>query len=267
MKSKIQKRKIYDQNYYKAKTILRDPWFIKKVSWLKNRFKEVGCPVPEHGFKNLKQYDKWRNEYWDTRNRMYQDKEFLKRQKEITSGKDKITSKEYDTLENFRNSYLPPVYGEIFREILEHFKIDKNDSDFRDFIERYIFLGLDEYPSTIIGTRWIRNPKTDKMELFIPVLGHTKKEDIINNWDFISREQKRLPDYLGKSKEWEEFDRDLEIYNLYKKIKSGEFKDITDFKLQATDCETYIQLHKKYKSLTTDKIRNIVSRTAKRLGE
>jgi hypothetical protein len=265
MKAKKQRRKIYDQNYYKAQAILRDPWFINKISWLKKRFEEIGCPVPKTGFKNLQQYDKWRNKYWDTRTKMYQDKEFITGVNKITNGKQKISSNEYDKLEEFKNDYLPPVYGAIFGDILEHFKIDRDNSKFRDFIERYIFLGYDEYPSTIIGTRWIRNSKTDKMELFIPILGHTKKEDIINNWDFISKEQKRLPDYLGKSKEWEEFDRDIEIYNLYKGIKiNGPEKG---FELKALDIEIYVQLHQKYKSLTVNKIRSIITKTAKRLGE
>ena len=39
------------------------------------------------------------------------------------------------------------------------------------------------------------------------------------------------------------------------------------FKLNALDDEIYVQLHKKYKSITVNKIRNIVSKTAKRLGE
>ena len=35
MKQPPKHRKIYDQNYYKAQAILRDPWFIKKAIWLK----------------------------------------------------------------------------------------------------------------------------------------------------------------------------------------------------------------------------------------
>jgi len=262
MKSKKQKqkRKIYDQNYYKAQTILRDPWFINKIAWLKKRFEEVDCSIPKNGFKNLKEYDKWRNKYWDTRTRMYRDKEFIVGVNKITNGKQKISSEEYDKLEEFKNDYLPPVYGAIFGDILEHFKINRDNSKFRDFIERYIFLGYDEYPSTIIGTRWIRNSKTNKMELFIPILGHTKKEDVVNNWDFISREQKYLSDYLGKSKEWEEFDRDIEIFNLYNEIKKSGKKVVVDR-------EIYVQLHNKYKSITVNKIRSIVTKTAKRLGE
>lgn len=144
MKAKKQRRKIYDQNYYKAKAILRDLWFFNKISWLKKRFEEVGCPIPQNGFKDLKQYDKWRNKYWDTRTRMYQDKEFVVGVNKITNGKQKISSEEYDKLEEFKNDYLPPVYGAIFGDILEHFKIDRDNSKFRDFIERYIFLGYDE---------------------------------------------------------------------------------------------------------------------------
>jgi hypothetical protein len=264
-KSNKSKRKIYDKNYYKAQAILRDPWFIEKILWLKSRFKEVGCPVPTNGFKTYDQYQKWRDKYWDTRSEMYKDKKFITKQKEITSGKEEITPEVYDALKYFKDCYLPPVYGLIFREILEHFKIKTEDKKSYDFLERYIFLNKKEYPTTIISIKWIRNSKTDKMELFIPILGHTRREDIINNWDFISKEQKHFPDYLGKSKEWEEFDRDIEIFNLYKEIKrNGSEKG---FKLIALDDEIYVQLHHKYKSLTVNKIRNIVTKTKKRLGE
>lgn len=267
MRAKRQKsqRVIYDQNYYKAQAMLRDPWFKKKVKWLTARFTEVGCPLPEGGFKKYAQYEKWREKFWDTHSRMSQDDGYKARVAEITGGKKKITLDEYNAVEVFRERYLPPLYGAVIGDILEHFKIDRHDRQFHQFIELYIFLGKTDYPTTLFNVKWIRNQKTDQMELFIQLFGHTKKEDLLNNWDFISRDQHYLPGYLGKSKKWETFDRDLEIYTAYKALKDPNIKRSSNGK--ALDYKMLQKVSEKWPELTITRIRSIVTKTAKRLGE
>ncbi len=256
-------RKIYDINYYRAQAILKDSWFVDKIIWLRRRFAEVGCSVPPYGFKKYSDYEKWNNKFWDIYIKMSQSDEFLSKEKEITGGKEKYSSKEYFELEAFKEKFLPPIYGEIFREILEHFDIEPDDKGFRDFLEQYVFFGNNEYPNTRINTVFIRSEKTNKMELFVRIFGYTKKEDIIKNWHFIAHDQKSLPDYIGKSKKWESFDRDIEIYNLYKKLKN---KKSNGQKIPL-DMDIYAELHHEYEKIGINTIRNIISKTAKRLGE
>jgi hypothetical protein len=188
----------------------------------------------------------------------------LSKIEEITKGKSKLTLKEYESVEKIRADFLPPLYGAVFGDILEHFNIDRNDRKFHDFLEFYVFLDRTEYPTSLFGVRWIRNEKTKNMELFIQLFGHTKKEDVVNNWEFIAKDQQHLPGYMGKSKEWENFDRDMEIYGMYKKLNED---NPGKRQKMSVDKEIYCELVSKYKSLTLASIRNTITKTAKRLGE
>ncbi len=259
-------RPIYDQNYYKAQAMIRDPWFIDKIVWLKQRFTETGCPLPKKPFKNYKQYYSWNDKFWKHYAEMEKSTEFAEAKLRITGGKQRFTFEELDALERFKEDFLPPVYGQTYTEILQHFKIDYNDRGFRDFLERYIFFGRTGYPTPHFYVTLKRNQKTQELELFIRILGHTKKEDIVKGWAQISKEQKHLKNYIGKNKEWETFERDIEIYDHYKKIKDS-MKTERSADLQAVDMKIFIKLHKKWPELTTVSIRTIVTKTKKRLGE
>lgn len=258
-------RKIYDENYYRAQVMLADIWFIKKTAWLKKRFRDVGCPVPPKGFKKYHQYQTWLKKYWDVHSKMSCSKEFLDKKKAITGVKKEISFAELSAIEKLEADFLPPRFGSIFGDILEHSGIDRYDRKFHEFLEFYIFLGKTEFSEPLLNVQWTRNKKTDQAELFIQIFGHTKKEDIEKNWDFIAHEQKQLSSYLGKNKKWESFDRDIEIYTLYKKLREEGTKrrNVWD----TLDKRIYAELHSKYKSLTIEQIRNIISKTAKRLGE
>ncbi len=264
-------RPIYNQNYYKAQAMLRDPWFIEKIAWLKGRFAEVGCPLPESGFKEYSQYLDWREHYWKRYSEMITSQEFKEGCYQITGGQDQFPRETMDKLEEFERSFLPPVYGEYFNEILQHYEIDPNNKRFYDFIEFHVFLGVDSYTESTFLIRLAKNRKTHKSELFIQIYGYTKKEDIINNWPLISKEQACLPGFLGKSKKWETFERDLDLYNEYKKLKmihkinkEGGFSLLNP---RGLDVKLLLKLHKKYPELTITSIRTNIAKTKKRLGE
>ncbi len=269
IKKNKQSRKIYDQNYYKAQAMIRDQWFLEKIDWLKKRFAEVGCPLPRKPFKKYKQYKTWNEHFWNRFAEMERSDEYIQNKLRITGGKKRISSEEYDALDEFREKFLPPVYGQTYNEILNHFGIDYNDRGFRDFLELYIFFGRREYRTPHFYVAWKRKEKTEQMELFVQILGHTKKEDIMENWGQIAEEQKRLKDYIGKSKEWKTFDRDIMVYNLYKELK----KKLTPNRelglsgFTATDINILAKMRKKWPKLTTNGIRTIITRTKKRLGE
>lgn len=258
-------RQVYNQNYYKAKAVLHDPWFQEKISWLKKRFAEVGCPLPKRPFKTYKEYMAWNDLFWQRYSDMEKDPEYLKAKLRITGGKDTISSKEYYELEDLREKFFPPVYGAKYREILEHFDIDPKDRGFHDFLERYIFFGRDYYPTSLFRISWIRNQKLKKMELFIQIEPHTKLTDIQKYWSEIVEEQRRFKSFSGKNKAWEDFERDLEVYNQYKLLKKADTRRMNNG--QAIDIKIYSEIHKKYPKLTITNIRTIISRTRKRLGE
>ncbi|RJQ33041.1 hypothetical protein C4572_00090 [Candidatus Parcubacteria bacterium] len=275
---KIKNRIIYTPEYYKMQAIIRDPWTIDKIAWLKKRFTEVGCPLPRNGFKHYKQYLAWNDRYWKRYSEMQRLKEYHEGRIKITGGKERISPEEFWQLQDFDYEFLPPVYGAIYREIFEYFKLPTNNSYYHDFFEAYIFFGKTDYSISPFRIRIIRNQKTGKFEFFIQLFGHTRKEDIINRWDFIATEQKNSANLIGKSagknKEWETLDRDIEVYKIYKEIKSNHeiarerdigFQSI--FKARSVDTKIFTQIHEKYPKLTITAIRSIVRRTKKRLGE
>ena len=258
-------RTVYNQPYYQVQAMIRDEWFIERINWLRKRFEEVGCPVPIEGFATNDEYEAWRETYWNRYSEMNQGEEYKAKQLAISGGKEKLTYDEFMALEDLRDGYLPPMYGGVFREILEHYKLDHKDQQFKYFLEFYVFRGRRELPQSNFSVRLARHHKTNELELLIKLKGFTKKEDIMASWDFIAQDQKYLPDYQGKSKPWVEFERDLEIYRLYQKIRREKLgRQIT---WQSVDMDIYAQLHAQYPEITTTSIRTIVTRTAERLGE
>lgn len=258
-------RTIYNKNHYTAQAMLLDPWFKEKIKWLKNRFVEVGRPLPKRPFKKYKDYLTWNTGFWKRHAEMMKSPEYLAEKDRITGGKDTISREEYDRLQEFEEQFLPPVYGNVYDEILAHFGIDRKDKGFRDFLEYHIFFSYDEFPTSPFTVTWKRNDKTRKSELFIRLHGHTKKEDIINHWDWIAKEQKHLPDYMGKNKEWKNFERDMGIYNQYTALKDPNIKRRKDG--DSLDSKLWAALRKKWPELTMSSIRSIVTKTQQRLGK
>ncbi len=262
---KSNRRTIYDQNHYKAQAMLLDPWFIAKINWLKSRFVEIGHPLPKRSFKKYKDYMAWNDGFWKRHTEMMKSAEYLEEKNKITGGKERISGEEYDKLKEFEEQFLPPIYGQVYNEILEHYGIKRDHKGFRDFLEYHIFYGHDEYLTAPFSLTWKRNSKTRKLELFIRLSGHTKKEDIIKHWDWIAQEQKSLPDYVGKNKEWNSFERDMEIYSQYKALKDPAIKRRNHG--NSLDAKLWADLSKRWPELTMSNIRSIVAKTRKRLGE
>ncbi len=254
-------REIYDQNYYNAQEMLLNPWFQKKILWLKNKFRDFGCPIPKEGFKTLKEYMDWnQNQFWKSYFDTEKSSKFQAKLNKITGGKKSWGTKEQDQIEKLKLKLLPPIYGETYDEILEKFNINRKDRGFRDFLERHIFFNKDTYFTPLFSINWIRNKKTNKMELFVKLNGHTRKEDLTNGWDFIANEQKSLPDYMGKNKKWITFERDNGIYEIYLKLKKQKnFKRSKDTG-ESIDTLIYIEIRKKHYSLTLSTIRSIIHR-------
>lgn len=260
------RRTVYDKNYYKAEAMVRDLWFQEQETWLKKRFADVGCPLPEPPFTKYKEYMDWNDRFWKRFSEMERSPEYAAAVQRITSGRPTMTADEFYALEDFRNEYLPPLYGQVFDEILRHFRIPSDDRGFRDFLESYFFFGQKTYGTAPFGVVWKLNEKTKGYDLFVEIYPHTKREDLIKHWEWIATEQKRMKDFMGKSKAWQTFDRDMEIYVLYKKLRQESGKKRHD-KWHATDAWIYSDLHTKYPALTTENIRTIIKRTRKRLGD
>lgn len=258
----IKNKPILDDHYYKVQMLINDPYFKKSISWLLARFNEIGCPVPEKGFKTYKDYENWNKKYWDKRSEMINSDDYKIKVNKITKEKESWDSETQKKLEDFKYNYLPPVYGAYFRDILNHFGITLDFDGFRDFLVNYVFFKKDEYPHTTYSMMLQRNKNTNEIELYLRIFGYTKKEDIERIWPKIEEQKKSLPDYYGKNKEKKLFNRDLEIYSLYKEFNSNkpQKKGENIYENKRVDEKICIAISEQYGDIEWENVRKIISR-------
>ena len=258
-------REIYNSDYYKAQELLLNPAFKQRIHSLKRKFEEFNTPIPEEGFGSHEEHMAWLGNFWNAFSEIERSEEYKNGIKKITGGKKTYGIREMHEIEKFRDTFLPPLYGEAIDEILEDFGMDKKNEGFRTFVENQIFFKDKPFPKTIISTHWFPDESTGEMELFVRICGHTRKEDIANNWEFIAEDQKRLPDYIGKNKKRATFDRDNGIYELYLKIKAerSAIRSKKNASEQPIDSEIYGVLRRNFTELSLSSIRSIISKVRK----
>lgn len=216
------KKSIYDEDYYKIQLIINDEKFKKKINQLTKTFAVFGCPIPESGFNNYKQYLAWNDKYFTKRSKIEQSKKFIVKINKIIKNKQQWSEKEQIMIDELKTKELPPIYGENINNILQDYGItkkDKNYDRYRNFIIEYIFFDGKEYSNAPLNIKCKRDKKTRKVEMFIQIFSHTRKEDLENAWPIIKEQQKLLPKCKNKNKEYKNFYRDLEIYNIYKLLQ------------------------------------------------
>jgi hypothetical protein len=237
MTSKANLKPIYTTDYYKMEKLIQNKKFQNKLEVLLSSYKAIGSPIPKSGVKNLDGQMEWINNFW---------KKYYERKKT-----------------GLNEQELPQLWGYWIDDILTEFKLDPKNSKYSDFLESYIFFGKKHLNESFFETRWIRNQETDKMELFIQIYPHTKREHISAFWDEIVKDQKYLPEYIGKSKKWENFDRDLEIYTIYQKIKSERPSKRALLSGHSLDFTIWGELTTKYPNLRLGDVRKAISRIEK----
>lgn len=264
----MKKKKIYDLDYYKFQFIINDQKFIKRIERLKQLFAGFGCPIPTHGLPDYKAYLSWNGHYFSVLAKLEQSKTFQNKIKKITGGSNSWGSQTQDEIEELKEKELPPIYGGFIRRLLAEYGItddDSNYSRFYDYVIGYIFLNVTEFTNAPIAIHRKSNPKTKKMELFVQIFAHTRKEDVGDIWPIIKNYQKYLPTVKHKNKEYKNFHRDLDIYNTYKSLQNPSRKkgaNLHDNK--RADEETNNLIVEKYgQNMTWESIRKIVSNIEK----
>ncbi len=264
--SKKELRPIYNKKHYKALELLRNPKFQRRIRELKKVFKCFGCPVPKDGFEKYADYQAWVDNYWDTYSKYRKSDGYKVGIHKITGGQETFGLKEFNKIEKFENRFLPPIYGAVLSEILAEFGVDKNDPEFKDFIEYYVFLGRDRFPTELFRVSLSRENNKRELQMFIQLYGHTRKEDITDNWDFITKYQKDLLDYKQRNRKREEFERDNKIYEYHLKLKEKrQGKRAKNGELSLEEA-TLSKFSKRYPYLNIEVIRGIVRRVKGRRG-
>ena len=258
-------RKIYSKKYYQAKQLLLDKRFQEGISKLKNKFLSIDCPIPQGGFKKYQELLDWNVRYGDAYSKLIKSDEYKNNIQRITGGKENINREEYLAKEEFEKEFLPIPYGYYLEDIVEDCDFDPKDKELCEFAENYLFFNQEDLTTSLFNLIWRRNEKTDKFELFIQILGDTRKEDIDSQWKEIQKEQKLLPDYKERNKPWETFERDNKIYEKYlflvqkrngkrSRTKKGEI---------ALDDALYREFSCKYPELELSNIREIITKVKK----
>lgn len=189
MKTRNKIQPVYTADYYRIEKLVKNPRFQERFQQQRALYKQLGCPIPAQGFRTYQHYVKWLNKFW--------------------AAHAKITNGEPP---------LPP--GNFFEEALEEFGLDPRNEKYKNFLEAYMFLGKKHLSEPFFRIVYKRNEKTDDWELFIQLYPYTKREHVDAFWNKIAEDQKRLAGWRGKNKKWEQFDRDLHIFNVYQEIKS-----------------------------------------------
>jgi hypothetical protein len=267
MKKAVEKLKpIYSKDYYRMEKLVHDPNFKKRVREMLNWYAQIGAPVPSKPME-YSGYLEWLNKFWDAYTKLDMG-EVANKQKQIQENTAIPNEEKYWVIMEMRDKTLPPTPGKFLEDLLEQFGHDPKNQKFDDFLEAYIFRGKKHLSESLFTIIWKRNTKSDKMELFIQLEPHTRKEHIEAFWDQIEDDLKHLPGHLGKSKEWKTLDRDLEVFNEYEALKKSIPKGS---KLHSNkhggnrhplDIQVWQKLYGKYPELTLSMVRKAVTRVA-----
>ncbi len=259
-------RTIHNRQHYQLKAVLKNPDFRDRIKWLESQFVRFDCPVPAMGFSNYDDYLLWNDKWWEKYAKVRKDPAFVAAYDKITGGKESWGEPEQRKIEELEDASLPPICGEYFERIIREFPVDLLKEEYEEFLVHHVFFKKIIYTEPPFGLRWARNKKTNKVELMIIITKNTKKEDLIRHWPIIANEQKELPGYAIKTKEWKTFDRDTYIYWVYQELRKGrkEKRAINGF--QSLDYKIYAMYKYKYgEEISIETIRQIISRTKKRL--
>lgn len=224
----------YSKDFYKTKLILKDKSFLKSIKDLKNGFKNLGCPLPKNGLENEKSFESWKEKYWRCRGKVRKEKK-------------------------------TEIYNQVFRDILISQKIDPKNNFYKKFLKEYVFFNKTDTEEIPTKYKVTFNKKSKKHELFIQIFPHTTKKDIEKIWKLIEQEKKHVfKDEKVRARAWQYSKRDLEIYNLYSKLKKTKLKDRKKFDPDPR-LENIInkKLSHKYGNLSFETIRRAVNKVKK----
>jgi len=155
-------------------------------------------------------------------------------------------------------------FNNSLKDILSNFSLD--DSYSRP-IEWFILYNNLNYQTPKFRIKFCKD-KSGQDELWIKIFANTKKEDILKLWGRIKIFQRWLPDYEGKLKKWTNFERDLEIYQTYKKCKKElQGKKRAGNSIDAVDVCVSEKICDKYPNLSITNIRKIISRFNKKIKD
>lgn len=179
-------RIIYDDDFYRLGVILLSEKYKVFEGEFRNLYQGKGLPIPQEGFRDDSEYREW-----------------LKKAMKLKNKND-----------------LP---GIVIQNLLNQLKLDPKNERYREGIASKIFFNRQykqqpHYAQRPINLVW--KNKDDPNRISVYLYPWTKRTDYIELWKTIKKIQKLYPGYRGKEKFQTTFERDLDVYKLYLKVKN-----------------------------------------------
>ena len=184
-------RIIYDKKYYKLLAALSSQKIQVLLSSYHTRLRELGAPVNTSTgfFKTARDYHAWANSA-------------------LSKG---------------------VFYPGLIEDIINHF-FKKSDDHIKLGFWWYIYFGVKKPPIKTTSTKNIEvADDRSHLKVTLNIYPWTVKEDILTGlWEIIKAKQQKLVDHKrGKrNREWNTFERDLKIYELFLRIKKESPKSV-----------------------------------------
>lgn len=174
--------------HYRAQAIVKSPKFEMFRKQFNSHFDGHNLPIPPEGFKKIKEYHDW-------------EKQLYKQE-------------------------LSPDHYTLIKEYLLDIGLSKSSEEFKKMPDYFVFelcFHATPDPAEREGLSVDRyyNPKTHEDELIVRVPVTTTEKDWIRFWKVLKPWLSSQPGYRGKAKKWDGFERDVELYYLYLRIRQN----------------------------------------------
>lgn len=268
MASRTKIQPIYSPEHYRMKILVNGKVFQSELKQLHKAWKSHGIPVPTESFARAKDYYAWVGRLRAACNRAMKSQEVVGVMAKVANDPSLSATKKVWRRLEIQQSCTPPTPDGAVDRLLKACGLDKESKQYRLFFTEYLFFGRKEFSKPFFTVQGKRNSKTDKWEVYLKLEPHTKLEHIEKFWDRVDMQLKLLPDYVGKNKPWETFERDQEIYKAYKKVTKELADKRKQGELEKRCLDELVWLHLKeknslrFENMSFEQLRKAKSRVA-----
>lgn len=214
-------RLIYDKNFYLAQAIINSKKFAVQKQIMKDKLQKMGKPIPDNGF-SVNEYFKW--------------------------------TKEGNVLTH---------HHALIDDLIHSFGLTFINKEVHDSIFYAIFFNKEGAPQKPThGTGIELQPEKNRGILKLIIFPWTIDKDVEKDTKRLVKQIKKLlKSTYKKNKEWENFDRDLKIYEIFQKLKKQNTKSIYKTLLNNNDFNKIVN-----RNFNEDTIFEIIKRCKKYFG-
>lgn len=215
----VKQKPIYSPDYYRMKILVSDKSFQARVRDARQAWARWDVPVPGPDSGRTGGYSAWLGRLRAAIIKA-EDSEAMARAMERISNDQTISENEkmQQRFEAWR-TMLPPSPNSVIDGLLEDFGLDPKDIRYRLFLITHIFFHREDFIEPFSLPTLKRNERTGEMELYLKLDSYSKAKRVLENWDLIESSLKMLPGYRSRNRRWVTFERDLQIYKVYRQVE------------------------------------------------